>query len=482
MTFFRSRHLPLVAFCALAPIFAASATAQVPEGTAVVGTFSGPISSGTSGLFLVPLAGGAMTPVSGLPAQLQQTGGGSFQQGVSSVGLRSSDGAIVVGTVGAASGPWQGAIELFLVYLNGSTVDPARTQQILLGNTSGVSGALVLPLPDDRILVTASDGAGAFTAGPMANHLFAIVDLSGPTPGFTLLPTPAGSGVGGGFTVDPTGQFLYYLLTTNIGSASRVAHLHRWDMVANVACEIASWPGQLAKGLCCDDDGTVYISADDLTAVAHYVHTVHPDGCNPAASTSQQSSLPLAVSGLAQDRASGRFVMATGGYAPGFPTTNFNSLALIDPTSGAATVIASPPAGGWGLMSGVAVNNTIESYGAPSDGQNHSWFENFPNPGGQPNLGNGGFSLTLRTTPTLPLMSALVVAFGRGSNTVLGVEILVDLGTAIVITVPTGLSVPYAMPVPNSPALQGGVVTAQSVHLETGGSLSASAGLTFTVQ
>jgi len=480
-----SIHLAqLTALLLIAPTFCDRAAAQVPEGSAIVGTYSGPISSGASGLFMVPLAGGPILPVTGLPPELQQVGGGSYQQGVGSVGYRTEDGAIVVGTVGSAASPMGGAIELFLLHLNGSAVDPARTRQILLGTTGNVGGALVQPLPDGRILVTASDAGGALTTGPMANHLFAIVDVSAPVPAFTLLPTPPGSGVGGGMTVDPTGQFVYYLLTTNIGSAvNRVANLHRWDLVNNAHCVIANWPGEWAKGVFCDDDGTVYVSANDGTAVTHIMHAVHPDGCNSAVVTSQTSSLPLAAAALALDRASGRFVVQTAGWAPGFPSTWFNSLSLVDATTGAVTVIASPPAGGWGLMSAsVAVNNAIDSYGPRSDGQNHYWFENFANPGGQPTIGNSGFSLTMRALPNAPVLSFLALSLGRGSMTIAGVEVLVDVSSAVTQFIVPGLSVPYSWSIPNDPAFSGLEITAQSIHLEANNGLGASRGLTFTIQ
>jgi hypothetical protein len=42
-------------------------------------------------------------------------------------------------------------------------------------------------MPDDRILVTASDASGLLSNGPMAGHLAAIVDVATAT--FQLLPT-----------------------------------------------------------------------------------------------------------------------------------------------------------------------------------------------------------------------------------------------------------------------------------------------------
>lgn len=186
------RHLLPLALAGAGTIgFTAVASAQVPLDTAVFGTFSGPISTGTSGLFLLPLNGGAVTAIGNLPPELQGTAGGS-QGGVSSVDLRSEDGAIVCGTVAAASGPSQGAIYLFVLHLNGTTVDSSQTRQNYLGSTSNVGGVRARMLPNGSILAQAA----GLTTGPMAGSLMAIVDVSQPVSTVTPLPTPSGNGFG----------------------------------------------------------------------------------------------------------------------------------------------------------------------------------------------------------------------------------------------------------------------------------------------
>ncbi len=193
--------------------------------------------------------------------------------------------------------------------------------------------------------------------------------------------------------------------------------------------------------------------------------------------------MPIAAGGLAIDRASDRFVVSTPGWAPGFLATYFNSLSLVDPATGVATMIASPPPGGWGVMAGVAVNNAIESYGAPSDGQNHHWFENFPNPGGLPTVGNQAFSLTWRSAPGAPTLSTFVLSTGRGSTQLFGAEILVDLNNSFLVTLPGATSTTIPLPIPNDPSLIGSVFTAQTVHFEGGPfALKASRGLTLTIR
>ncbi len=480
MSVARFRLVPFVTLLAIAPI----TTAQVPVGSAVVGTASGPSSSGTAGLFLVALPGGAVTPVTGLPAYLRSTGATATEQGVASVAWRSGDGAIVVGTVAAAGGPALGNVELFLFYLNGSAVDPTRTRQIQLGTTTNSGGAWVVVLPDDRILVAAGQGGGLLPTGPMANHALAIVDVSTPTPSFTLLPQPTipAGGLGGGVAVDPTGRFVYMPYTTTPGQPTRVATLYRHELATGQTCAIATWPGQLAQGLWCDDDDTVYVNASNLTTLAHHVHAVRPDGCNAATVTTTQSLLSVAPSGLALDRASGRFLVPSAAFAPGFPVANLNRLWLVDPATGAATPVAGSPQG-WGSMSrSVAVNNAIDSYGARSDGQNHYWFDNFPNPGGQPTIGNLGFTLTMAASSGTATASVLALSFGRGSTTLLGAEILVDLSSIVTFGVPSGTAVPFALPIPPVVGLSGLVLTAQSLHIEPNNGLAGSRGLTLTLQ
>ena len=159
-------------------------------------------------------------------------------------------------------------------------------------------------------------------------------------------------------------------------------------------------------------------------------------------------------------------------------------MSLVNAATGVATVIAAPPPGGWGLMTGVAVNNAVASYGSPSDGQNRYWFENFPNPGGQPTVGNQGFSLTSRSKPGTAVWTGFLLSATRGSTPLLGANILVGLGGSIGWSIPSAKSTTIPIPIPNVASLSGAVLTAQTLHVETGPALAfeASRGLTFTIQ
>lgn len=428
-----------------------------------------------------------MTPVTGLPPELS-TNGSRSPEGGFAVSLRSCDRAVIVTTTAGQRAPSQGRIFLFVLFLQGAAVDPARTRRIELGAGTGAPVAWNAVLPDGRILVAAGDNSGFLESGPMANHGLAIIDDTSVPPEFTLLPNPPlpGSALFGGLAVDPSGDSVYYVFSNGAFTGPASARLYRYNLATGQSCPVYTWIGQFALGIRGDDDGTVYVSSTDPTAAAgvtHFMHAVHPDGCNSASVTTVRSSLPLQASGFDLARASAQFA-ATSATFLGISGPQDNALSLVDRTTGGTTIIAQAPAGGWGLIGAqaVAVNNAIDSYGPSSDGQNRYWFENFPNPGGPPSIGNGGFSLTVAATATapLPLLSILVLSSGRARTPFAGVEILVDLASIVLQTSTVGQSVP--LPIPNAPTLRGRVLTAQSLHLETNNRFAASRGLTLTLQ
>ncbi|MFT4514507.1 MAG: hypothetical protein ACI91B_003217 [Planctomycetota bacterium] len=476
-----SRCLLLAALGAATLAFSGSAQAQVPKNHAVVGTFSGPNAVGCSGLFTVSLANGAVTAITGLPPALKQPGGINSPQGVSSVVIRPSDGALIVGSVATGNVATAAPVYIYVLHLNAAAV--VSTQQIWIGSTVTSGDARVLMMPDERVLVSASNGTGVFTIGPMAGHRAAIWDLSVSPPTYSLLPNTGGNASGGGFAVDATGQFVYNLLTAGAGTPTPTASLYRWDMT-NLACVVASWPGHFARGLVCDDDGAVYVTMNDAVSLQQSVATVYPNACNPVSSTSVMSVPPspllppVPAHGVALDRASGSFVVAAAGWYPGFPNTFFNTVSLVDP-AGATNVLTHGPIGGWCTMGGLAVNNAMESYGAPTNGANSYWFDNFPNPTGQPVLGST-FSITMRSAPGTAIMSLLGLSLGTASIPILGINLLLDPSTLLLMDLPTPPTSPmsYSMLIPATPALIGFVFHAQSLHIEANLATAASRGLT----
>ena len=166
-----TRRFPIrhAAACScLSLVLAGAPGAQIPADSAVIGSFAGPAAAGPSGLFLIDLASGQRTPVGNRPAALAQPGGAGFQQGVGSLAVDPARGTILVGTVSSATSPMQGRIELLELHLNGTSVDPSRTRRIHLGATTNTGGALIAALPDQRVIVIATDAQGALRSGKRA--------------------------------------------------------------------------------------------------------------------------------------------------------------------------------------------------------------------------------------------------------------------------------------------------------------------------
>jgi hypothetical protein len=75
MSVARLRLASIVPLLAAAAALSTSAVAQVPEGSAVVGTY---YNGGTPGVWIVNLQSGALTPITGLPAELTAAGIGQI--------------------------------------------------------------------------------------------------------------------------------------------------------------------------------------------------------------------------------------------------------------------------------------------------------------------------------------------------------------------------------------------------------------------
>lgn len=470
---------PAALLCA--GLLTVSAAAQVPAGTVAIGTSVSGATVGTSGIFLIPPTGGPAVPVTGLPPALTRPSGSGFG-GVATMDLMRTDGSIVAGMVTTGSVGAPVMLDVYLLHLSGSAV--VATQTIPVGPAIGPGGAIwVAAMPNGRVLIGAFNGVGSIPTPPMSGHMLAIVDPSGPTPTFTLIPNPVLPQANlGGLAVDPTGQYAYLPMTATTTLATT---LYRLDLATGATCPLANWPNEYAGGISVDDDGTLYVSATNPYLNTNYVHTVQPNACVATVTTVATTMPPgggtIKASGSALDRANHRFLLPSG-YAPvGTPPPG--AVYSVDPTGVAtATVIATAPPAGWGQISrqGIVVFNAIDSYGPCTDGLSHYWFDNFSNPGGQPNVATGGnpnFSLTLRSTAPLPLVSALALSLGKGSVSMGGVQVLVDLPTTVSTFLVPASSQSHALPMPSNPALTGMLITAQSLHLESTLAVASSAGL-----
>jgi hypothetical protein len=485
------RFSPVRALCALSFAglsLAALAPAQVPEGAAVVGTYddgSNPLSVGTPGLFLVSLPAGNVTPITGLPPRLTSNAAPGSYEGTWSLARRSSDGALVVGTIGF------GTVEVFVLHLIGSAVDPSRTLTIPLGTASPnvAAGAIVTVLPDDRILVAASQTGGSLlVSGAMATSNGAIIDTSVSPPSITLMPSVAPTPsmpVYGGHVVDPTGRWAYVLRSSSYYGTSGTAQLFARDLTSNSTCVIASWADETAVGITLDDDGTLCVSSTRRvgSTFTHVVHTVPVDGCTPNQGTAVQSSHGALAWGMHRDGGTGDLLVTSYGFASaGWPFGN--AVARVDRLTGAMTQVAAAPPGGWAIPApmGLVVNDVIESYGSPTNGNSRHTFRTFPNPGGLPTVGNSTFSLTADSAPGAPLLSLWVLSFGRGFLPFLGADVLIDVGQCAISAFAGAPTTTLPFGIPANPTLAGIELTSQTLHFGVGPDLEASRGLTFVVQ
>ena len=178
--------------------------------------------------------------------------------------------------------------------------------------------------------------------------------------------------------------------------------------------------------------------------------------------------------GLARETASGNGVLAH--YSA--PTAPNQTVATLVGRTGTLTPAGGNIAGGVG--SGIAVQNSPRSYGAPTAGANTYRWQTAPNVGGLPMLGSTTFSLRLTASPNPAAVSALALAAKRGNTRVFGVDVYLDLSSPwATIGIPsTSTNTTVPMPIPNTPALAGIAVHAQSFHID-GGGLAASDAVTF---
>lgn len=464
----RSRLISL----AVGAAFVLPCVAQVPEGSALVGTYY--LNAGTPGLYVVDLQTAAVAPITGLPASLRTP---VQFQGAWSVARRSSDGAVIVGEISSST------VNVHVMHLNG--LDITAMDTLYVGSPATSSGsARVWGLPDGQIYVAAFEQVTGLPLanGPLAATGHGIIDTSMSPPTLSPLPPvssfPLSGVLTGGLVVDPSGSRVYQLFHAPFVAPATGATLLSFEFSTLTWCTVANWPNEAAQGIVIDDDGTLHVSATLFgPAQNHVVHSLRPDGCSPGPITTVASSAAQNTNAFAMDRRTGDFLIGSvnGGVVVG------DTLSFLDSQSGQVALVTGGP--GWGRIGagGVAVNNLIESYGAPSDGQNRYTFENFPNPSGQPTVGNLGFSLHLSASPNAPLATVLGLSLGRGSLNALGIDVLLDLNSLVAVSVPAGISASYGLPIPANANLVGTEVTAQSLHLEGGGNFAASRGLSFKI-
>jgi hypothetical protein len=129
------------------------------------------------------------------------------------------------------------------------------------------------------------------------------------------------------------------------------------------------------------------------------------------------------------------------------------------------------------------INPNPESYGAGSPGAAGYAWQLTPNAGGLPLVGNAGFSLTVASDVPQQGVGVFAVATSAiAPLPVLGINLLVDPGSAI--TVGTSFADAATLPlgIPATPSLVGAELFAQAILIELPlGAFAASPGVSLTV-
>ena len=462
---FRSSLAPVVYTLAGLLSFATTAAAQVPDNWAVATRFQGANTLGQlGGLSLIDLsAPGTATAITGLSAELTGTGLGT--EGSASVLVDGRTGNLVIGEH-ALPGD---TTDIHVLTLAGTTV--INDDRYTLGTRPGGIGSVdqMAWLGDDVLFSVRGKG---ITSGIMAGHLLGVLrPRLGPpgTPG-TITPVP--------LTVNPIGTINSLALDEKNGFAyfstnqaqvqsdiyrvpvpgdgvTPVAPMHVATVTAGVLNLIIEGDGQLLAG--CSNWGTGRLLRIDIT--------------QPTASVTPLTASLHNINAMVNDNATGNVLVAN----------SANGAIYSRQANGALNYLTSLPLTD-GFVSGLAIRQTIETYGLPTPGQNNYEWALAPNPGGEPSIGNSGFSMTSTASGVTALgLVGLSLAEAPVNIPILGVSLLLDPTTMVLPTVLLPApSTTIPLPIPNTASLAGMRIYAQTFHSEATG-WAASRGLRITL-
>ncbi len=442
---------------------AATATAQVPDGYVMFGSFQG--ATGQNGIFFVHPRDTAAPAieVTGLPAALSydplQT-----NRGVAALLRRPSDEAIIA----AERAPAGTSVDVHVLHLNAAAVVSSQAFSIGTSVVEAESPQMGL-LPDGRVVVAATD----LTANsPLAQALTASFHWQGigilDTQTGALTPIPITNlsqfpGVMNGLAVTPDGQSIY---VTNWIS-TMAGDLWEVPIAGGIATQVASLPAP-GSNLAVDLDGTVLVAClngppnlfryDPVTqTTSAVVTTIGP------------------LNAIAVERATGNHILATANA--GNPA---RSVFWAEPGTPESLLITPDRA----TISALDVNPNPEAFGAGTPGAATYDWQLTPNPGGLPEPGNFQFSLTLEASLTSSDPVLFVMSLARTvPTTMFGMSVLVDLGVTYPVfsTLSNGTG-RVDFPLPPGPALTGIAVYTQGfVYEQASGLLAASRGASFTI-
>lgn len=445
----------------LAAALAMPAVAQVPDGYFVWGSFQG--TAGQNGVFFShprnPLE--PTVEVTNLPPALAYDPSG--RRGVACLVRRPSDGALIAGE----RAPQGTSVDLHVLRLSGAEVVFAQLFSVGTSANVGEIPQAAL-LPDGRIVVAATDLAAGSPLAQFQTTQFnwegvGIVDtVSGgvtPIPIANLSQFP---GVLNALTVSRDGSTVYL---GNWISAS-AGDLWSVPVTGGTATLVAPLPFG-ASNLAIDNDGTVLVTTlngpPNLFRFDPVANTITPI---------VTASGPL--NAIAIERVTGNYVLATANA--GLPP---RSIVWMTP-AGQETLLVSP---NRATIAAVDVNPNPEAFGvSTAGGADYAWTLT-PNPGGIPETGNLGFSLTERASSGTASTAVLLLGTAAFTppQTILGAAIHVDPAGAFTVQFPFQGMATIPLPIPNLRSLRGLRLFAQVVHYEGGATLAASPGVDLTI-
>ncbi len=438
---------------------ACAASAQVPQGHYVFGTFGGAPQLQKGIFFTHPRNPDTPTSITGLRGDLIVTG-------ASCILHRTSDGALLVGE----RAPVGGSVDLHLIELDGNQVRLDASFSVGTGGSCCGEIPQMALLPDGRVLVAATD----VDAGPLRNYLttnygwqgLGTVDLD--TGLVSSIPISNGASIvdvfnGMALAPDASAAYLGTYVSSTQGDIWRVPL-----PAGGAATLVASVPSGLSN-MAFDNNGELLVTTLDANGALFRVDV-------STGAVNQITQTNGALNGIANEAVTGNFALVSS--SGGNPA---RSVFWMEP-NGTEHLLSSP---GFATPSGIAVHENPAVFGNGSGTVSDYPWVLAPNPGGLPLVGNQSFSVTLDVPSTMPAsmsLSLLSLARNDAPFVVEGVDVWVDLGSLLATVVGPGFPpLAFSLPIPNDQNLVGATLYAQILTQERDGTLSGSPGLSFSI-
>lgn len=430
-------------FLAVSSLFLGAVSAQVPDGHYVVSSFHR-TQQGPGGLFFVhPRMPGAPVAVTGLGSDLTGVVNGP-NAGANCVALM-DDGALLVGELA----PTGVMLDLHVVVLAGSSVATDTLIPIGLAASNTIMAGQI-----SQIAVVGGTFAAVATGGvvnqpPLSGNPIGLVDVA---TGIVLpiaSPTIVGRDVNA-LAFDPESGQLF--LAAQIGTSPNY-EIYRLPLTGGTAVLLANLTS--VSALAVASDGTLFAAASSTN-----VYAIDPTSGAAALVATVGSN----VNGLGLERATGNPVavlnniLGSGLFWIAGGTTNLLTAAI------------------GGVPSGIAVNDSVRSYGSGTSSGIEYEFALAPTPGGLPIAGNSAFAIRVDASSAAGQPGLLVGNFAPADLPLFGVRVLIDPVAPIAIGLfQPGTPVPFPIPA-GFPPLR---IYLQSFHPGTGSApgLAATAGM-----